>query len=55
VSAKRTAPLTPLERAFVEVMERRDRSRRYHVLKRRQSRKKTVDRSANGTARPEAE
>jgi hypothetical protein len=55
VSAERSAPLSPFERALVQVAQRRDPSRRWHlrVVKPGAQPKATSDRSAKGTARPE--
>lgn len=57
-SVKFLAPLTSLERTLLEIVQRRDRSRRWHVVhRRRQAARKTggSERSAKGSDRPEAE
>ena len=53
-TTKRTAPLTQYERTLLEIVQRRDGARRWHVLRgrRAQSARKTIsERSAKGTRR----
>jgi hypothetical protein len=35
MSARRAEALTPLERAYLQIVQRRDPSRRWHIIRRR--------------------
>jgi hypothetical protein len=51
VSARRAEALTPLERAYLQILQRRDPSRRWHIIRRRRAQplKDTSERSLNST------